>query len=687
MRHLRLLVVYLVILLLYIMLPAQVVGKFGNTNGNLLNGGKMAEKDGFLYYINPDKGGLFKIKTDGTQNQALAVNNEYLECINIYDDHIYFLVTGPIYSEDEDGGEYWYKQDDSGTRRICRTDLDGKNRTEIIVDDVAWFMVANGYIYYTKVNSAVRGYYDVAKKNLFRTDINGKNAQKLAENVSNVNVTDENIYYVRLNDGGSSYDDDSYRYDRKSGVIHKIDLDGANNTVLKTEPTSLMVVDDGWIYYLVDSSQQYLYKIKADGTEKTLVLASNDSPFTEDGIMYYINVGKDTLYCHYNLDEKIFLSKDGKIKKSMFSTAREVYVLNDNMYYFDSDMRMTKPGGIYKINTNNNVITKISGVGTPDYESDITFIDGWIYFMRPDNNSPTNVTWYKAKTDGTEEVKLACAIGGKTDGEYAYYRNPDGIYRCALGSNTQELIFKHQTPYQYSISKLENGLLYCYDEYDAHIVMNLDGSNVKKLSYKSWATNSSADDFVYDISEGGAIVKMKPDGSQKSILYNTALLLKKDLTKDELRFLGQNAKGIYGACNSIYATSSYIYYNFVGMGAAAFCRVTHDDKTIERISNNICYDFKIVNGWIYYTNRSGEYGEGDDGAMYKISGNLKTKEKVNLLPEGATTNDLTLDKSGNIYYSVRNEGELGMYLYKTDTLGENKVVLLEDTLEKYWLFQ
>ena len=139
------------------------------------------------------------------------------------------------------------------------------------------------------------------------------------------------------------------------------------------------------------------------------------------------------------------------------------------------------------------------------------------------------------------------------------------------------------------------------------------------------------------------------------------------MTKDELRHVWKNDKGIYGACNSVYVTSSYIYYNFAGMGASAFCR----SKTVEKISNKISFDFKIANGWIYYT---GNIDDDDYGVMYKMSGNLKTKSKINLLPEGARiTYGFVLDNTGNLYYSTKNEDVREVYFYKTDELGENKV--------------
>jgi len=670
MKHLRLNFVYMILLLLLsMMLSAQADGNFGNTNGNLLNNGMMATKDGIVYYTNKDKGGLYKIKADGTQNQVLIASDEYIECINISGNHIYFLVTSFVENEDEDESER--------VIMICRTDLDGKNRTEIIVDDspIDWFMVANGYIYYTKITAPIRWYDDLSNKHLYRTDLDGENSQKIAENTYYVNVTGDNIYYIHLKYEDDDDTDYMYVYRRLSGAIHKINLNGTDNTTLKTEPTSLMVADEGWIYYLVDSDKQYLYRIKTDGTENTQMLASDDSSFNENRVIQSINVGKDALYCHYDLGEKIFLSKDGKMIKRMsfkLEQLEKVYILNDNMYYFKGDTYVTKFGSVYKINSSNDVVTKISDVGVDDYSNEMVFIDGWLYYMRPDDSSPVNINWYKVKTDGTQEVKFACEIiEGKTDGQYVYYSEADGIYRCDLDSNTGERIFEHQRSYQYMVSKVEDGLLYCYDSYeDIVITMNLDGSNVTKLSYKLWATNKSNDGFIYYTDKSGAIVKMKPDGSQKTILHNTALLLKKDLTKDELRHV-RDAKGIYGAGNSVYVTPSYIYYNFAGMGASAFCRVTHDGKTVEKISNKISYDFKIANGWIYYT---GNIDEDDYGVMYKMSGNLKTKSKINLLPEGARiTYGFVLDDAGNLYYSTKNEDDWDMYLYKADAMGENNV--------------
>jgi len=216
----------------------------GNTNGNIKQMGYAVEKDGWIYYCNPDgdgsyvvRDGLFKKKVDGTDKQLLSANLAYE--INIVGNYIYYISgdPGPIYKIHKNGG--------------TPQKLEGKRSNNLIVlDDTVFYR---------------------SGKTLFKMRTNGSNKRKINDDTLEFSIYDNAIYLT----GNDSHH------------LYRIDFDGNNMQKLSDDYALDLNIADGWIYY-VNFNDPKIYKMKIDGTEKALVCADKAwNVNLHEGVLYY----------------------------------------------------------------------------------------------------------------------------------------------------------------------------------------------------------------------------------------------------------------------------------------------------------------------------------------------------------------------------------------------------------------
>jgi tetratricopeptide (TPR) repeat protein len=277
----------------------------GNTQGNIVNAGIVAQKGDLIYYSNlSDNGYLYKIKTDGTGKTKL--NSENSSNINVVDGWVYYM-----------------NQSQSNYYSLCKIQTDGIGETKLSSDQLSGLNVVGNWAYYE--NSSDNGYiYKI------RTDGTGKT--KLTSDKTytkdSICVVENWIYYTNRSD---------------NSCLYKIRLDGSGRTKLNSDGTYCINVTGDWIYYINETDNYSLYKIKTDGTGKTK-LNSDESIF--------INVVGDWIY-YNNYNDNIYLYKirtDGTGKTKLNSA--KTYCIN------------VVGNWIYLNNSDNNYLYKIQTDGT-----------------------------------------------------------------------------------------------------------------------------------------------------------------------------------------------------------------------------------------------------------------------------------------------------------------------------------
>jgi hypothetical protein len=287
--------------------PAEI-NIYGNTPGNLANGGIVAQQGDWIYYtiissVSSDttkpNGQLCKIRTDGSGEVKL--NSDVSFNINVVGDWIYYVNVQP--------------------GNIFKIRTDGTGKTKLNSNESRNIYVVGDWIYYQDDQSYL------CKS---RTDGTGETKLGETEGPSFFNVVGDWIYYIV-----------PYVNNSDDSCIYKIRTDGTEETMILSDREdflSINVVSD-WIYYVIGSAHGYgnLYKIHTDGTGKTEL--SNDKianiNVVGDWIYYVIGSAPSDYAQSYGDLYKIHTDGTGKTKLSNKKIAK-INVVGDWIYYINS---------------------------------------------------------------------------------------------------------------------------------------------------------------------------------------------------------------------------------------------------------------------------------------------------------------------------------------------------------------
>jgi hypothetical protein len=282
--------------------------RYGNTCGNIVNGGNVVQKGKWVYYSNYSDGKkIYKMHSNGSQNTKL--NDTESEYINVVNDWVYY------YNESEDN--------------IYKMRTDGTKSTKLNDDGGVYINVVNDWIYYCNASTF----------NIYKMRIDGTEKTKLNDDESEyINVVGEWIYYLNYSDNGKPY---------------KIHTDGTEKTKLNDDKSEYINVVGEWIYYSNYSDDYKLYKMRTDGTEKIKINGDGSG---------YINVAnKWVYYCNKSDGYNLYKIRTDGTKKEKLDEGRHIcsniFVVGEWIYYekFDiSDLRVVDiyEYWMYKININ-----------------------------------------------------------------------------------------------------------------------------------------------------------------------------------------------------------------------------------------------------------------------------------------------------------------------------------------------
>lgn len=199
---------------------------YGNTSGNILHGGTAAEDDEFMYFssYNPEKSFFFRnyclYKTNKTSREVKKITKCGLRAtyINVYGEYLFYC--------------------DSYLGRIVRVRNDGKQKRRLSSVRVENFVVDEGRIYYRKAD------FEDVREELYSMDLDGKNAQLIADGVEFYCIDKNEIYYINSKDDYS---------------VWKTDSSGKDKSKLFGVKVSELLLDEKYIYY-VSYPERKLYK-------------------------------------------------------------------------------------------------------------------------------------------------------------------------------------------------------------------------------------------------------------------------------------------------------------------------------------------------------------------------------------------------------------------------------------------
>lgn len=260
----------------------------GNTVGNIVNGGRVAQQGDWIYYFhyssnissenenldddnedamdneNPNVGvyvprkyvcGIYKSHIDGSEKIPIGYIGAFKPCriFGVVGDWIYLTVSPRI--------EFYT----SGY--LYRMHTDGTDGTQLNDDNSNYVNVVGSWLYYVNESDGGR---------LYKMSTDGTEKTKINDDESSyLNAVDGWLYFSNISDGG---------------CIYKLRLDGTGETKINDDESSYLNATDGWVYYSNASDGNKLYKIRTDGTERTKLSDDDSSAINvANGWVYYNN--------------------------------------------------------------------------------------------------------------------------------------------------------------------------------------------------------------------------------------------------------------------------------------------------------------------------------------------------------------------------------------------------------------
>ncbi len=320
-----------------------------------------------------DGGGfsLRRVRADGKRVEELSKNE--VDSMMFVDGQLYARMYGRLYvfkdkptritaqgEEDtkmrsmliEDGWVYYA----SNERSLYKMRLDGSENTQLLGEgEVTWLNMDENWLYYA--NGADRyKMYRVRRDGTGKEKVSDDRADSYGINlVKDVGYCSCNLYRLeRMNPDGSDpailleeyafrlaasgewlyYGDATYGMDTP---LYKVRLDGTEKTLLDEDDCNGYLVIGDWIYYSGGGAFGPLHKIKSDGSGKTRLGSLEMHDFVADGgWLYYTTYSSWTEAGNGRL---IRVRTDGTGEEQIARKVAQVAARDGRLYYRENDER------------------------------------------------------------------------------------------------------------------------------------------------------------------------------------------------------------------------------------------------------------------------------------------------------------------------------------------------------------
>ncbi|NLD47400.1 MAG: DUF5050 domain-containing protein [Clostridiaceae bacterium] len=292
-------------------------------NNDINNDEMIAQQGEWIYYNDPNaNGGLFKIRIDGSER--IRLNNDDSCNLQIVGDWIYYNnknYDNVLYKVRTDGserirmnneesidvnivGDWIYYINGRDGNKIYKMDKDGNNKKKLNDDNAFNLLIVDEWIYYNHYDS------DGIESSIYKMYTDGSKHTQLNANSSMIEIVDDWIYYENQKDEGNIYrmqndgrnrtkiggiynainieDPWIYFSDRENGQTSKIHTSGKQLTKLTDDESINFRASGDWLYYINQSDDYKLYKIRKDGSSRTKL---------NNFRCHSINLLQDWLYC------------------------------------------------------------------------------------------------------------------------------------------------------------------------------------------------------------------------------------------------------------------------------------------------------------------------------------------------------------------------------------------------------
>ncbi len=251
-------------------------------------------------------------------------------------------------------------------------------------------------------------------------------------------------YYVNMNDGGRLF---------------------SSLGLVSNDKASQLNLHGDYIYYVNGSDTNKIYRVKADGTGRELVISDNVGLFQIAGnTIVYENKSAGSALYSANLD--------GTGKREITDDRVSVFIVSEGYVYYKNDTNSEKLSRVSLDSIERSVLTD-------DRVKNINLHEGDIYYMNVSDGNKI----YRISAEGTNEEQVTSfAVAEFTIyGDYIYYRGvaEKGIFRYSISSGGNEMLTSHDGA---KLAYASNYVYYInYDDGSAHYRVPAGGGVAERL--------------------------------------------------------------------------------------------------------------------------------------------------------------------------------------------------------------
>lgn len=295
----------------------------GNTGGNLYNGGYFCEKDGIIYFANPnDNMNLYSISRTGSDLEKIS--DDTVAYINADDNYLY-------YTRNNSDSDTAFSFLNINRHALCRITPDGKTKKVLDGDPSLYACLCGNYVYYihydkkdastlyrikidgTEKEQVVKEpliAVDAQKQYLYYAGVSSEHHLHRMDTVqqSSITVREGDFYNPIFHDGYVYYMDPQRDY-----ALSKLNMETQEITEITGERADCFNINGSYLYYQCNSkTSPALCRVKTDGTESEEICAGN-----------YANINVTSSYIYFtaydNLSTFYYTPATGKPSVSVFS--------------------------------------------------------------------------------------------------------------------------------------------------------------------------------------------------------------------------------------------------------------------------------------------------------------------------------------------------------------------------------
>lgn len=276
------------------------------------------------------------------------------------------------YATENNGWIYYLSPNEDSTEiGIFKIKNNGKDKQQLYMSssDIVSLNVYKGYIYF--IGSATETYLeeDDLDNKIYRMKTDGTGLEVLNDNELNndcyeIYVVNDEIYYIGLN-----------------AEICKMDLNGANKTVVTDNGTGYLGVTDKYIIYNSMASEtdvEYItYIMNLDGTDA--------KPIIEGKRLYSVNIEGNYIY-YSDSNKKLYRTEIGSNVEETLYDNIETYNLNTNDGYAYYLNYLDAENGdytvcLFRVKLDGSTQTPENLKAMETYSSFIDVVGNWVIYM------------------------------------------------------------------------------------------------------------------------------------------------------------------------------------------------------------------------------------------------------------------------------------------------------------------